>query len=104
MQVEFDLAKCTGHGLCESTPEDVFEGQDDGSVEIQSHDRLVADRMRMLMRMRMRMRMRRHPVPGSGTSTAGLRMSAARRCAEGSRWKASSGPLRRSRTWKPLLR
>jgi ferredoxin len=34
MDVEVDLAKCTGHGICESIAEDVFEVQDDGSVVI----------------------------------------------------------------------
>ena len=32
MRVEVDLDKCTGHGICESIAEDVFEVQDDGSV------------------------------------------------------------------------
>ena len=31
MRVEVDLDKCTGHGICESIAEDVFEVQDDGS-------------------------------------------------------------------------
>jgi ferredoxin len=34
MNVEVDLDKCTGHGICESIAEDVFEVQDDGSVVI----------------------------------------------------------------------
>lgn len=34
MDVEVDLTKCTGHGICESIAEDVFEVQDDGSVVI----------------------------------------------------------------------
>ena len=34
MRVEVDLDKCTGHGICESIAEDVFEVQDDGSVVI----------------------------------------------------------------------
>jgi ferredoxin len=34
MNVEVDLDKCTGHGVCESIAEDVFEVQDDGSVVI----------------------------------------------------------------------
>jgi ferredoxin len=37
MDVEVDLGKCTGHGICESIAEDVFEVQDDGSVVI-DHD------------------------------------------------------------------
>ena len=32
MRVEVDLDKCTGHGICESIAEDVFEVQDDGTV------------------------------------------------------------------------
>ena len=34
MRVEVDLGKCTGHGICESIAEDVFEVHDDGSVRI----------------------------------------------------------------------
>ncbi len=40
MKVEVDLGKCTGHGICESIAEDVFEVQDDGSVQI--HDDAVS--------------------------------------------------------------
>ncbi|MGH3639545.1 MAG: ferredoxin [Mycobacterium sp.] len=47
MQVEVDLAKCTGHGICESIAEDVFEVQDDGSVAIHGGVRPDADRVRM---------------------------------------------------------
>lgn len=47
MHVEVDLAKCTGHGICESIAEDVFEVQDDGSVQIQRGDRSAADLDRM---------------------------------------------------------
>ena len=32
MRVEVDLDKCTGHGICESIADDVFEVQDDGVV------------------------------------------------------------------------
>ncbi len=32
MRVEVDLDKCTGHGICESIAEDVFEVQDDGTA------------------------------------------------------------------------
>jgi ferredoxin len=32
MRVEVDLEKCTGHGICESIADDVFEVQDDGLV------------------------------------------------------------------------
>ncbi len=41
MDVEVDLNKCTGHGICESIAEDVFEVQDDGSVVI-DHDHAAA--------------------------------------------------------------
>jgi ferredoxin len=37
VDVEVDLEKCTGHGICESIAEDVFEVQDDGTVVI-DHD------------------------------------------------------------------
>lgn len=47
MHVEVDLAKCTGHGICESIAEDVFEVQDDGSVQILRGDRPDADLDRM---------------------------------------------------------
>jgi ferredoxin len=32
--VEVELAKCTGHGICESIAPDAFEVQDDGTVVI----------------------------------------------------------------------
>lgn len=41
MDVDVDLTKCTGHGICESIAEDVFEVQDDGSVVI-DHERASA--------------------------------------------------------------
>lgn len=47
MLVEVDLDKCTGHGICESIAEDVFEVQDDGSVLILDADRPESDRERM---------------------------------------------------------
>jgi ferredoxin len=47
MKVEVDLNKCTGHGICESIAEDVFEVQDDGSVLIRDADRPDFDRERM---------------------------------------------------------
>lgn len=47
MRVEVDLSKCTGHGICESIAEDVFEVQGDGSVQILSEDRPESDRERM---------------------------------------------------------
>lgn len=47
MRVEVDLEKCTGHGICESIAEDVFEVQDDGSVRIHDAQRPESDRDRM---------------------------------------------------------
>ena len=44
MRVEVDLDKCTGHGICESIAEDVFEVQDDGTVHIDEADRPDSDR------------------------------------------------------------
>ena len=47
MRVDVDLTRCTGHGICESIAEDVFEVQDDGTVVIYGADRPEADRARM---------------------------------------------------------
>lgn len=47
MKVEVDLTKCTGHGICESIAEEVFEVQDDGTVVIHGAERPEADRARM---------------------------------------------------------
>jgi ferredoxin len=47
MRVDVNLGRCTGHGICESIAEDVFEVQDDGSVVIVEQDRPEADRERM---------------------------------------------------------
>jgi ferredoxin len=47
MRVEVDLDKCTGHGICESIADDVFEVQDDGTVLILEHERPESDRGRM---------------------------------------------------------
>jgi ferredoxin len=47
MRVEVDLDKCTGHGICESIADDVFEVQDDGSVTILESERPESDRGRM---------------------------------------------------------
>ncbi|MDT5234599.1 MAG: ferredoxin [Mycobacterium sp.] len=47
MRVEVDLDKCTGHGICESIAEDVFEVQDDGIVQIHDNERPESDRGRM---------------------------------------------------------
>lgn len=47
MKVEVDLAKCTGHGICESIADDVFEVQDDGTVVILDAYRPESDRERL---------------------------------------------------------
>ena len=47
MRVEVDLDKCTGHGICESIADDVFEVQDDGTVPIHDYERPEADRERL---------------------------------------------------------
>lgn len=47
MRLEVDLDKCTGHGICESIAEDVFEVQDDGTVLIHEPERPESDRERM---------------------------------------------------------
>ncbi|MBJ7336615.1 ferredoxin [Mycolicibacterium sp.] len=47
MRVEVDLSRCTGHGICESIADDVFEVQDDGSVLIHDAERPEGDRDRM---------------------------------------------------------
>lgn len=47
MRVEVDLDKCTGHGICESIADDVFEVGDDGVVAISDDERPASDRDRM---------------------------------------------------------
>jgi ferredoxin len=47
MRVDVDLDKCTGHGICESIAEDVFEVQDDGTALIRTNERPESDRDRM---------------------------------------------------------
>lgn len=47
MRVEVDLERCTGHGICESIAEDVFEVGDDGVVVIHTAERPESDRERM---------------------------------------------------------
>lgn len=47
MRIEVDLTKCTGHGICESIAEDVFEVQDDGTVTLHDPERPDSDRERM---------------------------------------------------------
>jgi ferredoxin len=41
------LDRCTGHGICESIAEDVFEVQDDGTVLIHQPERPEDDRDRV---------------------------------------------------------
>jgi ferredoxin len=47
MRVQIDVTKCTGHGICESIADDVFEVQDDGTVLILEPDCQESDRDRM---------------------------------------------------------
>jgi ferredoxin len=47
MRVEVDLDRCTGHGICESIADDVFEVRDDGTVHITDAERPESDRERM---------------------------------------------------------
>jgi ferredoxin len=47
MRVEVDLDKRTGHGICESIADDVFEVQDDGTVLIDDNERPDSERERM---------------------------------------------------------
>ncbi|KUI18559.1 ferredoxin [Mycobacterium lehmannii] len=47
MRVEVDLGRCTGHGICESIAEEVFEVRDDGIVLIHEPERPESDRDRM---------------------------------------------------------
>ena len=47
MRLEVDVDKCTGHGICESIADDVFEVQDDGLLII-DHDKVaMSDRDRL---------------------------------------------------------
>ena len=34
MRLDVDVDRCTGHGICESIADDVFEVQDDGTLII----------------------------------------------------------------------
>jgi ferredoxin len=47
MRLDVDLDKCTGHGICESIADDVFEVQDDGLVVIHHERTADADRDRL---------------------------------------------------------
>jgi ferredoxin len=47
MRLDVDLDKCTGHGICESIADDVFELQDDGLVLIHHGRAVETDRDRL---------------------------------------------------------
>jgi ferredoxin len=47
LRVEVDLDKCTGHGICESIAEDMFEVSDEGWVRIHGDDHPENDRERL---------------------------------------------------------
>ncbi|WP_328349698.1 ferredoxin [Mycobacterium sp. NBC_00419] len=47
MRIEVDPGKCTGHGICETIAEDVFEVGDDGLVRLHDSHRPESDRARM---------------------------------------------------------
>jgi ferredoxin len=44
MRLEVDVNRCTGHGICESIADDVFEVHDDGVLVI-DHDRAAASEL-----------------------------------------------------------
>ncbi|BBX17418.1 ferredoxin [Mycolicibacterium duvalii] len=47
MRVSVDLGRCTGHGICETIADEVFEVLDEGSVVIHQPERPEQDRARM---------------------------------------------------------
>lgn len=47
MRIEVDLGKCTGHGICETIADDIFEVGDDGLVHLHHPQRPESDRVRM---------------------------------------------------------
>ncbi|UXA19848.1 ferredoxin [Mycobacterium sp. SMC-4] len=47
MRVSVDLSRCTGHGICETIAEEIFEVLDEGSVVIHEPVRPAEDRERM---------------------------------------------------------
>ena len=47
MRLEVDVDKCTGHGICESIADDVFEVQDDGLLVIDHDKAATSDRDRL---------------------------------------------------------
>jgi ferredoxin len=44
VRLEVDVGKCTGHGICESIADDVFEVQDDGLLIIDHDKAAISDR------------------------------------------------------------
>ena len=44
MRLEVDVDECTGHGICESIADDVFEVQDDGLLIIDHAKVTMSDR------------------------------------------------------------
>ena len=53
MRVEVDLDTCTGHGICESIADDVFEVQDDGTVLIDENGAVGGIQQSVLVRRRL---------------------------------------------------
>ena len=47
LEVDVDVDKCTGHGICESIADDVFEVQDDGLLVIDHDKAATSDRDRL---------------------------------------------------------
>jgi ferredoxin len=47
MRLEVDVGKCTGHGICESIADDVFEVHDDGLLVIDHDKAATSDRDRL---------------------------------------------------------
>jgi ferredoxin len=47
MRLEVDVDKCTGHSICESIADDVFEVQDDGLLIIDHDTAAISDRDRL---------------------------------------------------------
>jgi ferredoxin len=47
VRLEVDVDKCTGHGICESIAEDVFEVQYDGMLVIDHDKAATSDRDRL---------------------------------------------------------
>lgn len=47
MRLDVDVDKCTGHGICESIAEDVFEVRDGGLLIIDHDKAATSDRDRL---------------------------------------------------------